>query len=86
MLIIFAARFSDILYVLILNWRLIDFFFFFRDDSNPKTIDQIQKEAERETLEMNLALNSPQERKRQDPRNMLDNKRRKFYLEIYSQL
>lgn len=42
-------------------------------------MDQIQKEAERETLEMNLALNSPQERKRQDPRNILDNRKRKHF-------
>lgn len=30
-----------------------------RDDNNPKTIDQIQKEAERETMEMNIALSQP---------------------------
>lgn len=30
-----------------------------RDENNPKTIDQITKEAERETLEMNIALNQP---------------------------
>ncbi|KAL0277381.1 UNVERIFIED_CONTAM: hypothetical protein PYX00_004693 [Menopon gallinae] len=48
-----------------------------RDDSNPKTIDQIQKEAERETMEMNLVLNSSQERnKRQDSRNSLDYRKR----------
>ncbi|KAK6621848.1 hypothetical protein RUM44_001655 [Polyplax serrata] len=48
-----------------------------RNESQPKTIDQIQKEAERENMQMNIALNAYQERnKRQDVRNSTDGRKR----------
>lgn len=57
---------------------------FYRDDSNPKTIDQIQKEADRESMELNLALNSSQERnKRQDSRNSMDYRKRKHFFKCH---
>lgn len=40
-----------------------------RNDSNPKTMEQIQKEAEKETLDQQLLLNSaPQASRAQDDR------------------
>ncbi|XP_063235143.1 eukaryotic translation initiation factor 4 gamma 1-like isoform X2 [Bacillus rossius redtenbacheri] len=49
-----------------------------RDDSNPKTIDQIQKEAEKETLEMHINLNSgPHTPRRQDDRSSFGGERKK---------
>jgi len=40
-----------------------------RSDSNPKTMDQIQKEAEKETLDQQILLNSaPQAPRQQDDR------------------
>lgn len=33
-----------------------------REDNNPKTIEQINKEAERESMEQAMALNQPQRR------------------------
>lgn len=52
----------------------------FRNESQPKTIDQIQKEAERENMQMNIALNAYQERnKRQDVRNSTDGRKSKFF-------
>lgn len=38
-----------------------------RDDNNPKTIDQIQREADRESMEMTIALSTPL--RKQDSRN-----------------
>jgi translation initiation factor 4G len=40
-----------------------------RNDSNPKTMEQIQKEAEKETLDQQILLNSaPQAPRQQDDR------------------
>ncbi|PSN41963.1 hypothetical protein C0J52_06437, partial [Blattella germanica] len=48
-----------------------------RDDSNPKTMDQIQKDAEKEVLETQMILNSvPQTPRRQDDRAPLNRKSR----------
>ncbi|XP_021930528.1 eukaryotic translation initiation factor 4 gamma 3-like isoform X4 [Zootermopsis nevadensis] len=48
-----------------------------RNDSNPKTIDQIQKEAEKESLDQQLLLNStPQPPRLQDDRALLNRKNR----------
>jgi translation initiation factor 4G len=46
-----------------------------RNDSNPKTIDEIQKEAEKESLDQQLLLNSaPQAPRLQDDRALLNRK------------
>ena len=39
-----------------------------RDDSNPKTMGEIQKESERETMESNIALSQPNTPSRKDDR------------------
>lgn len=51
-----------------------------RDDSNPKTMDQIQREAETERLDaqLNVPLNTP----RKDDRNVDRRRNRKFLLII----
>lgn len=41
-----------------------------RDDSNPKTMDEIHREAERETVEMNIALAQQSNTPRRDERGM----------------
>lgn len=47
-----------------------------REDNNPKTIDQITKEAEREVLETNIALSQPPPRMQRNDRPD-DRKKRK---------
>lgn len=55
-----------------------------REDNNPKTIEQINKEAERESMEMTIALSQPQ--RRQNDNRPDDRKRgnRKCYNIKYS--
>jgi translation initiation factor 4G len=51
-----------------------------RNESNPKTIDQIQKEAEKESLDQQLLLNSaPQPPRLQDDRALLNRKNSKYW-------
>lgn len=49
-----------------------------RDDSNPKTMDQIQKEAETERLDTHLN-NTPLNTPRKDDRNSDRKRNRKFF-------
>jgi translation initiation factor 4G len=57
-----------------------------RNDTNPKTMDQIQKEAEKESLDQQLLLNStPQTPRLQDDRAS-SNRKNSEYLTVFLDL